>query len=63
MHQSGSQRYGVYLGDGKYSHRTTKKGTKNRAARRGTTVPLAVLAAMTPDEAAEYVRRNRDREP
>lgn len=39
-----------------------RKG-QQRSWKRGTSVPLGVLARMTPEDAARYVQQVRNREP
>ena len=68
MSNDASQRWGVQTGTAgtggvKYSKRTTKDGQRSRAVRRATTVPLTVLARMSPEEAEAYVRRSKHAEP
>jgi hypothetical protein len=47
------------VGDKKWSTKTTVVGKRSRAARRGTTVPLRVLASMTPEQAKKYVDQHQ----
>jgi hypothetical protein len=53
------KRWAMKVGDKKWSTKTTVVGKRSRAARRGTTVPLRVLASMTPEQAKKYVDQHQ----